>query len=90
MITTLNKAYNSLKRQGQEFTDRTKVEQLAKWIKNPSRNVMIAVAVEQMKTLYQNDYNGASQYLTSSIASINVVNTNAPGDARRISEAEVD
>jgi hypothetical protein len=52
MTTTLNKAYNSLKRKGQEFTDRTKVEQMAKRIKNPSRNVMIAVAVEQKKTLY--------------------------------------
>jgi hypothetical protein len=30
MITNLNKAYNSLKHQGQEFTDRTKIEQLAK------------------------------------------------------------
>ena len=36
MITKLNKAYNALKRQGQEFTEKSKVEQLAKRIKNPS------------------------------------------------------
>ncbi len=35
MITKLNKAYNALKRQGQEFTERSKVEQLAKRIKKP-------------------------------------------------------
>ena len=30
MITKLNKAYNTLKRQGQEFTEKSKVEQIAK------------------------------------------------------------
>ena len=90
MITNLNKAYNSLKRQGQEFTDRTKVEQLAKQIKNPSRDIQITVAVETMATLHRNDYNAASQYITSRMASINVANVNAPGNPRRIAEAEVD
>ena len=33
MITRLNKAYNVLKKHGQEFTDKSKVEQLAKRIK---------------------------------------------------------
>ncbi len=37
MITKLNKAYNALKPQGQEFTEKSKVEQLAKQIKNPSK-----------------------------------------------------
>ena len=59
MVTTLNKAYNSLKRQGQEFTDRSKVEQLAKRIKNPSRDIQVTVAVETMSTLHQNNYNAA-------------------------------
>ena len=90
MITTLNKAYNSLKRQGQEFTDRTKVEQLAKRIKNPTRDIQITVAVETMATLHRNDYNAASQYITSRMASINVANVNVPGNPRRIAEAEVD
>ncbi len=41
MITKLNKAYNALKRQGQEFMEKSKVEQLAKQIKNPSRDAQI-------------------------------------------------
>jgi len=90
MITTLNKAYNSLKRQGQEFTDRSKVEQLAKRIKNPSRDIQVTVAVETMSTLHRNDYNAASQYITSRMAQINVASVNAPGNPRRIAEAEVD
>jgi hypothetical protein len=47
MITTLNKVYNLLKWQGQEFTDRSKVEQLAKHIKNPSRDIQIMVRLRQ-------------------------------------------
>ena len=90
MITNLNKAYNSLKRQGQEFTDRTKVEQLAKRIKNPTRDIQVTVAVETMSTLHRNDYNAATQYITSRMASINVANVNVPGNPRRIAEAEVD
>jgi hypothetical protein len=39
LITRLNKAYNVLKKHGQEFTDKSKVEQLAKRIKNPTNNV---------------------------------------------------
>jgi hypothetical protein len=46
MITKLNKAYNALKRQGQEFTERSKVKQLAKRIKNLSRDIQITVAVK--------------------------------------------
>ncbi len=90
MITTLNKAYNLLKRQGQEFTDRSKVEQLAKRIKNPSHDIQVTVAVETMATMHRNDYNAASQYITSKMASINVANVNTPGNQRRIAEAEVD
>jgi hypothetical protein len=90
MVTNLNKAYNLLKRQGQEFTDQTKVEQLAKRIKNPTRDVQITVAVETMATLHRNDYNAATQYITSRMASINVANVNVPGNQRRIAEAEVD
>ena len=57
-----------MKRQGQEFTDRSKVEQLAKGIKNPSCNFQVTVAVETMATMHQNDYNVASQYITSRMA----------------------
>ncbi len=90
MITTLNKAYNSLKCQGQEFTDRSKVEQLAKRIKNPSRDIQVTVAVETMATMHRNDYNAASQYITSRMALINVANVNTPGNPRQIAEAEVE
>ena len=41
MITALNKAYNMLKKQGQEFPDKSKVEQLTKRIKNPMKNIQI-------------------------------------------------
>ena len=56
MITKLNKAYNALKRQAQEFTNKTKVEQLAARIKNPTHNVSITVAVETMQELHRSDY----------------------------------
>ncbi len=61
MITKLNKAYNALKRQGQEFTERSKVEQLAKRIKNPSRDIQITVAVETMQEAHKADYTAATQ-----------------------------
>ena len=48
MITKLNKAYNALKRQGQEFTEKSMVKQLAKRIKKPSKDIQITVAVETM------------------------------------------
>jgi hypothetical protein len=42
-----------------------------------------------MSTLHRNDYNSASQYITSRMASINVANMNVLGNQRRIAEAEV-
>lgn len=87
MITKLNKAYNALKRQGQDFTDKTKVEQLAARIKNPTHNVAITVAVETMRELHRNSYTAATQFITSRMAAINSAHVNAPGtNARRISE----
>jgi hypothetical protein len=65
MITKLNKAYNALKRQGQEFTERSKVEQLAKRIKNPSRDIQITVAVETMREAHKADYTAVMQYITA-------------------------
>ncbi len=85
MITKLNKCYNALKRQGQEFTDKSKVEQLAKRIKNPSRDVTTTVAVETMRELHKNDDTAATQFITSRMAVINSASVNAPG-ARRVSE----
>lgn len=89
MITKLNKAYNSLKRQGQEYTDKSKVEHLAKRIKNPTKNIEITVAVETMREKHKNDYNAATQFISGRMAQINGASINAPGqNARRISEAE--
>jgi hypothetical protein len=65
MIMKLNKAYNALKRQGQEFTERSKVEQLAKRIKNPLRDIQIIVAVETMREAHKADYTSAMQYITA-------------------------
>jgi hypothetical protein len=48
LVTRLNEAYNVLKNHGQQFTDKSKVEQLAKQIKNLTNNVRITVAVETM------------------------------------------
>ena len=87
MITKLNKAYNALKRQGQEFTEKSKVEQLAKRIKNPSRDIQITVAVENMREIHKANYTAATQYITTRMAQINSANVNAPGaNARRVSE----
>ena len=88
MITKLNKAYNALKRQGQEYTDKTKVEQLAVRIKNPTHSVAITVAVETMREMHKNNYVAATQFITSRMAAINTAHVNAPGNnARRVSEA---
>jgi hypothetical protein len=65
MIMKLNKAYNALKRQGQEFTERSKVEQLAKRIKNPLRDIQIAVAIKTMQEAHKADYAAATQYITA-------------------------
>jgi hypothetical protein len=46
MIEMLNKAYNMLKKQGQEFTDKSKAKQLAKRIKYPQKDIKIMVAME--------------------------------------------
>ena len=87
MITTLNKSYNVLKKQGQEFTDKSKVEQLAKRIKNPGKDIQITVAVETMLTQHRNNYTAATQYITSRMAQINSANINVPGqNQRRINE----
>jgi hypothetical protein len=87
MITKLNKAYNALKRQGQEFTEKSKVEQLAKRIKNLSRDIQITVAVENMREIHKANYTAAMQYITTRMAQINSASVNAPGaNARRISK----
>jgi hypothetical protein len=87
MIMKLNKAYNALKRQGQEFTERSKVEQLAKRIKNPSRDIQITVAVETMQEAHKADYTAATQYITAQMAQINSASVNALGaNTRHISE----
>jgi hypothetical protein len=91
MITALNKAYNVLKKQGQEFTDSYKVEQLAKRIKNPTNNVQIFCALEQMLTQHRNDYVAATQHITSRMAQINSSNMNVPGQhQRRVNELDTD
>ncbi len=83
MMTKLNKAYNALKRQGQEFTERSKVEQLAKWIKNPLRDIQITKAVETMQEMHKADYTAATQYTTVRMAQINSASVNAPGATTR-------
>jgi len=94
MVTTLNKAYNTLKKQGQEFTDRSKVEQLSKRIKNPGNNIAVSVAINHMTSdpILKNNYTAATQYITSRMAQINSANVNAPGqrNARQISETDTD
>ena len=91
MITRLNKAYNVQKKHGQEFTDKSKVDQLAKRIKNPTNNVSISVAVEAMRQAHGNNYNAAVQFITARVAQINASTVNAPGpNPRRISEGNVD
>ena len=90
MITKLNKAYNALKRQGQEFTKKHKVEQLAKQIRNPSRDVQITVAVKTMWEAHKNNYTAVTQYITARMAQINSVSVNAPGvNPHCISKADV-
>jgi hypothetical protein len=87
MITKLNKAYNALKRQGQEFTEKSKVEQLAKQIKNPSRDIQITVAIENMREIHKANYLAVMQYISTQMAQINSASVNSPGaNARRISE----
>ena len=87
LITRLNKAYNVLKKHGQEFTDRSKVEQLAKRIKNPTNNVTITVAVDIMREAHKTNYTAAVQFITARMAQINTATINAPGpNPRRISE----
>jgi hypothetical protein len=91
LITRLNKAYNVLKKHGQEFTDKSKVEQLAKRIKNPTNNVTITVAVETMREAHKSNYTSAVQFITARMAQINSANINAPGpNPRRISEGNTD
>ena len=87
LITRLNKAYNVLKKHGQEFTDKSKVEQLAKRIKNPTNNVTITVAVDIMREAHKANYTAAVQFITARMAQINTATINAPGpNPRRISE----
>jgi hypothetical protein len=87
MITKLNKAYNALKRQGQEFTEKSKVEQIAKRIKNPLRDIQITVAVKTMREVHKAEYTAATQYITARMAQINNASVNAPGAiTRRVSE----
>ena len=75
LITRLNKAYNVLKKHGQEFTDKSKVEQLAKRIKNPTNNVTITVAVDIMREAHKANYTAAVQFITARMAQIININT---------------
>ena len=87
LITRLNMAYNVLKKHGQEFTDKSKVEQLVKRIKNPTNNITITVAVDIMREAHKADYTAAVQFITACMAQINTATINAPGpNPRRISE----
>jgi hypothetical protein len=87
MITRLNKAYIVLKKHRQEFTDKSKVEQLAKRIRNPGNNIQITVAVETMREAHKASYTSAVQYITARMAQINSANLNAPGpNPRQINE----
>jgi len=87
LITRLNKAYNVLKKHGQDFTDKSKVDALARRIKNPNNNVTITVAVETMREAHKANYTSAVQFITARMAQINSANINAPGpNPRRISE----
>ncbi len=79
LITRLNKAYNVLKKHGQELTDKSKVEQLAKRIKNPNNNVTITVAVETMCEAHKANYTAAVQFITARMAQINSATINALG-----------
>jgi hypothetical protein len=79
MITKLGKAYNALKRQGQEFTETSKVDQLAKRIKNPSRNIQITVVIKTMREAHKADYKATTQYITARMAQINNTSVNALG-----------
>ena len=87
MINRLNKAYNVLKKHGREFTDKSKVEQLAQRIRNPTNNVTITVAIETMREAHKGSYTAAVQYITARMATINSVSINALGpNPRGISE----
>ena len=69
------------------FTEKSNVEQLAEQIKNPSRDILVTVAVENMREIHKANYTAATQYITTRMAQINSANVNAPGaNARRISE----
>lgn len=87
MITRLNKAYIVLKKHGQDFTDKSKVEQLAKRIRNPGNNIQITVAVETMREAHKANFTTAVQYITARMAQINTASLNTPGpNPRRINE----
>jgi hypothetical protein len=91
MITRLNKAYIVLKKHGQEYTDKSKVEQLANRIRNPGNNIQITVAIETMREAHKANYTSAVQYITSRMAQINSASINAPGpNPRRINEGNSD
>ena len=71
MITWLNKAYIILKKHGQDYMDKFKVEQLAKHIGNPGNNIQITVAVETMREAHKANFTVAVQYITARMAQIN-------------------
>ncbi len=79
MITRLNKAYIVLKKHGQEFTDKLKVEQLAKRICNHGSNIQITVAVETMREAHKANFTMAVQYITARMAQINTASLHTPG-----------
>ena len=79
MITRLNKAYIILKKHGQDYTDKSKVEQLAKRIKNPGNNIQVTVVVETMREAHKANFTAAVQYITARMAQINTAGLNTPG-----------
>ena len=87
MITWLNKAYIILKKHGQDYMDKSKVEQLAKHIGNPGNNIQITVAVETMREAHKANFTVAVQYITARMAQINTASLNMLGpNPRHINE----
>lgn len=79
MITWLNKAYIVLKKHGQEFMDKSKVEYLAKCIRNPWNNIQITMAVKTMCETHKANYTMAVQHITSGMVQINSASLNTLG-----------
>ena len=83
-MTKLNKAYNTLAKQGQHYINNVKVDVLAKCIEMPN-NMTVGIALENMHNNYRNDFNDAKQFLKAQMAEINVIQQNVAGNQRRVS-----